>query len=131
MKRTRVLVCDGHPLWIETITSLLRPHFEIAGAVDDGAQLLAESLRLEPDVIITAILLPHLDGIEAVHRLTVAGSKARVVFLTMHTETEFVNACIAEGASGFIPKSEIQEHLIPAIRAAINGQTYILTPHAE
>ena len=131
MERTRILICDGHPSWVETITSLLRPHFEVAGAVDDGAQLLAESLRLEPDVIVTAICLPHLDGIQAVRQLTVAGSKARVVFITMHSDAEFVNACIAEGASGFIPKSEIQQHLIPAIHAAINGQTYILTPHAE
>jgi DNA-binding NarL/FixJ family response regulator len=131
MKRARILICFGHPQWSETITSFLRPYFEVAEAVADGASLLAESLRLEPDVIVIEVVMPLLDGIEAVRRLNAAGSKARVVFVTLHTEEEFMNACIAEGAVGFIPKSEIREHLIPAIHAAINGQTYFRASNAE
>jgi DNA-binding NarL/FixJ family response regulator len=131
MKRPRILICFGHPQWSDTITSFLLPYFEVAQAADDGASLLAESLRLQPDVIVIEVVMPHLDGLEAVRRLNVAGSKARVVFVTLHTEEEFMNACIAEGAVGFIPKSEIKEHLIPAIHAAINGQTYFRASNAE
>jgi DNA-binding NarL/FixJ family response regulator len=131
MKRARILICFGHPQWSATITSFLLPHFEVAEAVDDVTSLLTESLRLEPDVIIIEVAMPRLAGIEAVRRLNVAGSKARVVFVTLHTEEEFMNACIAEGAVGFIPKSEIREHLIPAIHAAMNGETYFRTSSAE
>jgi DNA-binding NarL/FixJ family response regulator len=131
MNRARILICIGHPQWSETITAFLLPHFEVAGAVHDGSSLLAESLRLEADVVVIEVAMPHLDGIAAVRQLRLAGSKSKVVFVTLHTEKEYLNACIAEGAVGFIPKSEIREHLIPAIHAALNGQTYFRDASTE
>jgi DNA-binding NarL/FixJ family response regulator len=69
-----------------------------------------------------------LNGVDAVHRIREAGSLAKVVFLTVHSHEEFVTACMAEGALGFVHKSRMTSHLVPAIQAALSGRTYISLP---
>jgi DNA-binding NarL/FixJ family response regulator len=66
-----------------------------------------------------------LTGIEAAHQLREAGSRARFVFLTVHSEYDFVQACLAEGALGYVVKSDLRTDLIPAIMAAFSDQSYI------
>jgi DNA-binding NarL/FixJ family response regulator len=69
--------------------------------------------------------MPVLTGIEAAHQLHAAGSRAKFVFLTVHSEDEFVRACMGEGALGYVVKSRMRTDLIPAINAAFSGQSYI------
>ena len=71
------------------------------------------------------ITLPILSGIDAAHRLRESAPSAKIVFLTVHSEQEFVEACMAEGALGYVLKSHMKGHLIVAIQAALVGQTYI------
>jgi DNA-binding NarL/FixJ family response regulator len=125
MSRPRILIAFAHPSWTETVDSLLRPHFDVVGRFSDGPKLLIESLRLQPDVIVTEVHTAHLHGFKVIRRLTAIGSKSRAVFVTIRAQPEIVNACMAAGATGYILKSQIAEHLIPAITAAINGETYI------
>jgi DNA-binding NarL/FixJ family response regulator len=91
----------------------------------DGATLVLEGLRLCPDVIVADITMPVLSGIDAAHRLRESVLSAKIVFLTVHSEEQFMKACIAEGALGYVLKSQMKAHLIPAIRAALIGQTYV------
>ena len=95
------------------------------GTVEDGAALVSEALRLRPDVIVADITMPGLNGIDAVHRLRQLASSARIVFLTMHSEEQFVEACRAEGALGYVVKGHMTAHLIPAIQAALAGAAYV------
>jgi DNA-binding NarL/FixJ family response regulator len=125
--RPRILLADDHRPWLEEVCLLLSPYFDVVGAACDGATLVSEALRLVPDVIVTDISMPALSGIDAVHRLRQAGSKVKVVFLTIHTEEELINACMAEGALGYIQKSNTTDHLIPAIEAAVHGRAYVST----
>lgn len=90
----------------------------------NGKELLSESARLHPDVIVVDITMPELSGIEAVHELRSSGSRAKVVFLTVQTRIEFVQACFAEGALGYVTKSRLATDLIPrdpgcAVRASV------------
>jgi DNA-binding NarL/FixJ family response regulator len=124
MKPT-VLLADDHPPLLEAASALLKPHCDLVGIVTDGAMLVSEALRLRPDVIVTDITMPVLTGIDAVIRLRKSWSSAKVVFLTVHSEEEFLKACMAEGASGYVLKSRMKAHLIPAIDAALEGRTYI------
>jgi DNA-binding NarL/FixJ family response regulator len=71
------------------------------------------------------ITLPILSGVDAVHQLRESALSARIVFLTVYSEQQFIEACIAEGALGYVLKSHMKAHLIPAIQAAIAGQSYI------
>jgi DNA-binding NarL/FixJ family response regulator len=107
---------------------LLAPHFDVVGTASDGGTLVSEALRLKPDVIVVDITMPVLSGIDAVKKLREMGSSARIVFLTIHSEDEFVSACRAEGAFGYVLKSKMKAQLIPAIRAALAGEFYICLP---
>jgi DNA-binding NarL/FixJ family response regulator len=123
--KPKILLADDHPPLLEAASTLLKPHFNLVGIVTDGAMLVSEALRLRPDVIVTDITMPVMTGIDAVIRLRKSGSSAKVVFLTVHSEEEFLKACMAEGASGYVLKSRMKTHLIPAIDAALEGRIYI------
>jgi DNA-binding NarL/FixJ family response regulator len=123
--RRRILLADDHSPLLEAAIDLLRPHFDIVGTVMDGATLVSEALRLNPDVIIVDITMPVLNGIEAVQKLVRSGSTAKIVFLTIHSSQEFVKACSEAGAKGFVSKSKMKAHLIPAIYAVLDDKPYI------
>ena len=125
MDRPRILLADDHQLMLERVTTLLQSSFEVVGAARNGLEMVSEALRLRPDVIVADISMPALDGIEAAHQLRERGSAAKVVFLTIHADQEFVDACIAEGALGYVVKAQMKSDLIPAIRAALSGQSFI------
>ncbi len=90
-----------------------------------GLRLYQRHERLKPDVVVVDITMPVMNGIDAVHKLKESGSKVKVVFLTINTGEEFVNACLAEGARGFVWKSRMKAHLIPAIYAVLEDRPYI------
>jgi DNA-binding NarL/FixJ family response regulator len=123
--KPKLLLADDHPPLLEAASTLLKPHFNLVGIVTDGAMLVSEALRLLPDVIVTDITMPVMTGIDAVIRLRKSGSLAKVVILTVHSEEEFLKACMAGGASGYVLKSRMKMHLIPAIDAALEGRIYI------
>jgi DNA-binding NarL/FixJ family response regulator len=123
--KTKVLLADDHPPLVDAAVAILKPHFDIVGIATDGATLVSEAIRLRPDVIVSDITLPILSGIEAIHRLRMSNSQARVVFLTVHAEEGFLKAGIAEGALGYVLKSRMKTQLIPAIEAALEGRSYV------
>jgi DNA-binding NarL/FixJ family response regulator len=125
LSRPRILLADDHPAVLKAEIALLSKHFEVVGTAADGQALVSEVGRLSPDLVVTDITMPILNGIEAVQKLRESGSTVRFVFLTVHTEREFVEACTEAGALACLKKSCMKEHLIPAIKAALAGQSYI------
>jgi len=125
--RPRVLLADDHLLVAEALKSLLAPEFDLVGVVEDGRALLGEAGRLRPDVIVADITMPHLNGIDALIRLRQSGDATPVVFLTMHRDATFARRALDAGASGFVLKHSASVELVAAIRAALQGKTY-LTP---
>ena len=123
--RPRVLLADDHLLVAEGIRSLLAPEFDLVGVVQDGRALVEEAARLRPDVIVADITMPHLNGIDALVRLRQAGDRVPVVFLTMHQDVAFTRRALQAGASGYVLKHSASIELIAAIRAALEGRTYI------
>ena len=131
MLRPRILIADDHQLFADAEVTLLKTFFDVLGTAPDGAALVKEALRLDPDVIVSDISLPRLNGVDAVHQIREAGSRAKIVFLTIHSHEEFVLACLAEGALGFVHKSRMKAHLVPAIHAALAGRSYISVPDSS
>ena len=131
MNRPRVLIADDHPYFAETEIEFLEPMFDVLGTARDGAVLVVEALRLAPDVVVTDISMPRLSGIEAVRRLRELGSRAKIVILTVHSDEEFVTACMQAGALGYVHKSLMKTHLIPAIEAALAGSSYLSLPKSH
>jgi DNA-binding NarL/FixJ family response regulator len=125
LRRPRVLLADDHLAVLQRVTKLLESVFEVVGSARTGKEMVSEATRLNPDVIVVDISMPELGGIEAVHQLRKKGSTAKVVFLTIHSEDEFVQACFAEGALGYVVKVHIKTDLIPAINAALSGHPFV------
>ena len=122
--RPRVLLADDHPALLRGASALLEPQFEVVGNAKDGESLVSEARRLRPDVIVADITLPVLSGIHVVHELRDCGLAAKIVFLTIHSEQPFVDACMVEGALGYVLRSHMRSHLIPAIQAILAGGPY-------
>jgi DNA-binding NarL/FixJ family response regulator len=123
--RPRVLVADDHQSWRDRVISKLDQDFDLVGTVNDGRELIVEAQRLQPDIIVLDIEMPVLNGIKAAHELHVAGSNAKLLFLTVHEEPEYVSACFAEGGLGYVKKSRLATDLIPAIHDVLLGRRFI------
>jgi DNA-binding NarL/FixJ family response regulator len=125
--RPRVLLADDHLIVAEALKSLLAPEFDLVGVVEDGRALVEAAGKLRPDVIVADVTMPHLNGIDALVQLRQSGDRVPVVFLTMHRDVSFARRALDAGASGFVLKHSAPAELISALRAALEGKTY-LTP---
>jgi DNA-binding NarL/FixJ family response regulator len=130
LSKVRILLADDHPVVREVVRDALEPTFEIVGTADNGRSLTEAAFRLKPDVIITDISMPILNGIEAVKQIRESGSRAKIIFLTVHSDPEFVRVCVSAGAVGYVVKQELETNLLFAVREALAGRTY-LSPNAE
>ena len=125
MSPARLLLADDHPFVLEGLVRLLKDTFDIVAAVTDGKLLVEAATRLRPDVIVTDISMPGLNGIEALKRLKAAGVDSRVIVLTMHAETEVVDELIRAGASGFVLKCLAASELRSTIEGVLSGKVYL------
>jgi DNA-binding NarL/FixJ family response regulator len=125
LHRPRILLADDHPAILQWAIDLLRASFDVVAITDNGEDLIKEAKRLNPDVIVADITMPIVNGIEAARELREAGSSAKFVFLTVHQQTDFVEACQSEGGLGYVVKSRMQTDLIPAIEHALAGKQFI------
>jgi DNA-binding NarL/FixJ family response regulator len=110
------------------VESLLAPTCEVVGSVPDGQSLFDAARHLKPDVIVTDISMPILNGIEASKQLSASGCAAKIIFLTVHFDADFVQACLATGAVGYVVKSQLTTDLIPAIQEALRGRIFVSLP---
>ncbi len=125
MKRARVLLADDHRIVAQGLVSLLSPEFDLVGVVENGRALLTTAKELRPDVIISDISMPELNGIEALEELKKSDPGVRVVFLTMHHNVAYARQAMDAGALGYVLKHSAAEELILAVRAAVAGQTFV------
>ncbi len=121
----RVVLADDQKEILRSVVLTLGDEFSIVGTAEDGKGAVELATRLCPDVLVLDISMPVQNGIEAACHLKELGSTARVVFLTVNSEPEFVEAALVAGALGFVLKQSLASDLVPAIWAAINGATFI------
>ena len=124
-RRTRVLLADDHAIVLDGLSSLLRAEFELAGTVTDGTQLIEAAQRLQPDVIVTDLSMPGMNGLEVLRRLKANAGPVKLIVLTMHAEAHLAADALRAGASGFVVKHAAGKELIAAIRTVAGGERYI------
>lgn len=122
--RLKIVLADDNPVLLRELQRSLNKEFEIVGAVANGRALVEEYDRLHPEVIVTDISMPLLDGFEAVAKLSRKGP-AKVVFLTVHEEQAFVEEAKALGAMGYVLKRSRPSVLVEAIRSAHEGRFFL------
>ncbi len=125
--RATILLADDHVLLLEAFRRMLEPAFAVVGTAVDGAALLEEALRLEPDLVVADVSMPRMNGMEAARRLRGELPRTRVVFLTVNEDPQMAAEAFALGASGYVLKSSTALELDQAIRAALAGRRYLST----
>src|SRR6187551_2826182 len=121
----RILMADDSPSMLQAARRILEPEFEVVGTVDDGEAVLQAAQRLHPDIVILDISMGTLSGLEAARLLTSIGSKAKIVFLTVHKDPEFVEEAFSAGALGYVVKLRLGTDLLVAVREALVGHTFV------
>src|SRR5271154_2746466 len=125
MTGKRVLLADDLTPLLHAVAKLLEGSFEVVGMAPDGQAALDSAAVLEPDVIVLDISMPGMSGIEVARELKRRGNKAKIVFLTVHEDTDILAACLAAGGLGYVVKVLMQTDLIPAISEALAGREFI------
>ncbi len=121
----KVLIADDHAVVAEGLAALLKDSFELVGIVHDGRALLTAANQLRPDVIVTDISMPLLNGLDAVRQIKSSNPKARIIVLTMHPEPQLAVEAFRAGASGYELKTAAGENLATAIREVAQGRNYL------
>lgn len=118
MTSARVLVVDDFELFRRLIHTILQSsRFEVIGQASDGLEAVQKSADLQPDLIPLDIGLPRLSGIEAARRIREIAPQSRIVFVTLETSYDVVEAALSIGAAGYVYKSRIQTDLLPAMES--------------
>lgn len=127
ISRVRVLVVDDHGPFLELICSILRKRaeMEIIGDASDGLEAVHKSEKLQPDLIILDIGLPHLNGIEAAKRILKLAPKPKIVFLSQESSPDIVRAALGTGALGYVAKSRASYDLLAAVEAVVQGKQFV------
>jgi len=125
MSKPRVLLADDHTLVLEGFKKLLEEHSQVVGSAEDGRALLDAAKRLRPDIIVLDISMPKLNGLDAARRLRKIVPQARLIFVTVHADSDYVNQAFQAGASGYLLKRSAGSELLQAVQAVASGNYYI------
>jgi len=132
MNRSTVLLADDHDIVIAGLRLVLdQPDIEIVGAVKDGRALVQAAQNLKPDVVITDLTMPLLNGIDAARRIRVRNPQVKIIFLTMHPDVGYAKEALGLGNCGYVLKSSVADELPLAIRTVLQGGTYVAQAIAE
>ena len=116
-----LLLADDNPALLETLIEMLEPSYRVAAALCNGASVLKEVSTLCPDLVILDISLGDLTGFEVARRLKDVGCPAKIIFLSVHEDIDFINAAFDLGACGYVFKSRITADLTKAIDIVFKG----------
>jgi len=123
--KPRILLADDHALIIEGFKRILENRYDLVGTAPDGRTLIESAKTLQPDVIILDVSMPLLNGIDAAAHLKKLCPTAKLIFVTMHADTEYVRSAFEAGASAYVLKRSAVDELEQAIRAVLAGHSYI------
>jgi DNA-binding NarL/FixJ family response regulator len=111
MNRPRLLLADDEPAMRQLLRGFLSEDYDVVETAPDGQTLVAAALQLAPDIIITDIDMPGMDGIQAVRQLRGLIPRAKVLFLPSHADLEHIAAAFAAGAAGYLIKGDAPDLL--------------------
>lgn len=125
MAHKSVLLADDHLMFAEGIKSLLSENYRIVGIVEDGTALIQQSRVLKPDIIISDISMPIMNGLNAAEQILAVNDDVKIVFLTMHSEVSYVMKALDIGVHAYVLKHSNHEELFSALEHVQNNRTYL------
>jgi DNA-binding NarL/FixJ family response regulator len=123
-KSIRVVMADDHALVLAGLRSLLaaEPDITLLATATDGERLLDAVRRFDPDVVISDIQMPYMDGITSLEHIRQINPQTRVLLITAFNDAQTVQTVLAAGADGLLLKTAPPEQTIEAIRQVMAGQ---------
>ena len=127
MNKIRVLLADDQDIIRTGLTIILnhQPDIEVVGQAADGLAAVEAAKRLQPDVILMDIKMPHLNGIQATRQIVAALPKIQIIILTTYDNDDWVFDGIRAGAIGYLLKDTARDNLAEAVRGALRGESQI------
>jgi DNA-binding NarL/FixJ family response regulator len=123
MPRPTIVLAEDHPHVAEQLRRLLSGSFDVIAVVAHGEALVKAALRLKPDVVVTDISMPGMDGIKASEELLLHQPSASIVFVTVHDDRALARKALAIGL-GYVLKASAGEDLVDAVNAALEGRPF-------
>jgi len=123
----RVLVVDDYQSWRDYICSLLhtKAEFRVVAELADGLEAVQRAKELQPDLILLDIGLPALDGLEVAERIRQVAPAVKIIFLTLHSDTDVVRAALSAGAQGYVLKTDAVRELFTAVETVLGGDYFV------
>jgi DNA-binding NarL/FixJ family response regulator len=125
MTDKRVMIADDRETILDAVVALLQDSFNVVGMASDGRTALAAVLKLEPDLVVLDISMPGMTGIEVAKELKCRSNKTRIVFLTVHEDSDIIATCLSVGALGYVLKALMDSDLILAMNEALAGRVFV------
>jgi DNA-binding NarL/FixJ family response regulator len=122
--RIRVVLAEDHCVVAQALELVLQDSFDVMATVRDGHELVEVAARMRPDVVITDLSMPRMDGLAAIRILRTFEEPPAIVVLSMHAEPRFVAAAVDAGANGYVLKESAGVEVRAAVRAAHDGVGY-------
>jgi DNA-binding NarL/FixJ family response regulator len=129
----RVVVADDHPMYRYGLAAVLAQHddIDVVASVGDGDALLRSVDEHQPDVVVTDLSMPNLDGVAATSRLVATRPELAVLVLTMHEDDEHVFAALQAGARGYLVKGADGAEIVRAVQSVASGDAVYGSPVAR
>jgi DNA-binding NarL/FixJ family response regulator len=126
-RRLRIVLADDHPEVLDRFRKIVACSHDVVATAADGESVLAAVVRFTPDVVVCDISMPGMSGFEVARRLARSNPEVKVVFLTVHSELDYVSEASRAGVAGYVLKTSLPSELDAAIRAAAAGESYVST----
>jgi two-component system response regulator NreC len=126
-QKVRIVIAEDHTILREGLKSLLssNPGFEIVGEAGDGREAIRCAEKLKPDLILTDLSMPRMNGMEAIKEIKRESPATKVLVLTVHRAEEYILATFKAGADGYVLKDSTHSELVTAVKKVLNGRHYI------
>lgn len=120
-----VLLADDHIMVAEGIKNLLSNEYDVVAIVEDGNALVQKAKELKPDIIVSDISMPIMNGINAAEKIIATNKDVKIILLTMHPELKYAMKALDIGVHGYLLKHAAPEELLTAIKTVLVNRTYI------
>jgi DNA-binding NarL/FixJ family response regulator len=126
-QKVRIVIAEDHTILREGLRSLLssNANFEIVGEAGDGREAVRHVEKYKPDLILTDLSMPRMNGMEAIKEIKRESPTTKVLVLTVHRAEEYILATFRAGADGYILKDSTQAELLQAVKKVLSGTHYI------
>ena len=121
----RFLIADDHAMFAETLRAYLEKTYTVLGVVLDGRAMVAEAMRLRPDVIVVDVGMPLLNGLDAAREIKEQVPNIKFIFLTMRDDPNLAAAALELGPIGFVVKHSAGQELLKAIDQVLHHKPYV------